>query len=80
MRGRGERLVPPRRGGRGWEELEQERGTEGVGVENFLETAAAKPVRVLVLRALIRKKIFFWFIPPAGCLAPLPPTRRTLGL
>lgn len=58
MRGRGERLVPPRRGGRGWEELEQERGTEGVGVENFLETAAAKPVRVLVLRALIRKKIF----------------------
>lgn len=53
MSGRGERLVPPRRGGRGWEELERQRGTEGEGAENFLETAAAKPVRALVLRVLL---------------------------
>lgn len=49
----GERLVPSRRGGRGWEEPEREPGTEGVEVEKFLETAAAEPVRDLVFSALM---------------------------
>lgn len=42
-----------RRGGRGWEEPEREPGTERAGIEKFLETAVAKPVRALVLRARI---------------------------
>ena len=64
MSGRGERLVPPRRGGRGWEELGRERRTEGEEVENFLETAASKPVRAVVLRVLIL--IFFFFFYGGG--------------
>lgn len=43
-----ERLVPPHRGGRGWEEPGREpETTKRVGVEKFLETAAAEPVPVL---------------------------------
>lgn len=49
----GERLVPPRRGGRGWEEPEREPGAERVEVEKFLETAPAEPLRDLVLSAPI---------------------------
>lgn len=67
-----ERLVPPHRGGRGWEEPEREREAKGVGVEKFLESAAAKPVRALVLWAQF---------PSAGCRVRRPDSwdPRTLG-